>query len=237
MRNLCLAALALLCITASAGLVVIVRDEHRTASELQNTVAEVRMTATAWREYSQEQTGQLRSPRTQKAIEAAIEVGATAKASLLLVNTQLLPRTWKTIDGLHRASDKLAELTEHTDAQLNQQVMPGFADFIRNSIKLENQLGIDADELGQAIRLTSGQTSLSLQEIQKRIADPRFDSILDSISGTAEHLNGTTAEIEEASRRLPDIAEALAKISKTTSRFSKAYWVARILSIVMPLVP
>jgi len=237
MRNITLAALGLLCITASVGLAVAIRDEHRTAVEIQSTVAEIKMTATAWREYSQEQTTQLRSPRTQKAIEAAIEVGATAKASLLLVNTQLLPRTWKAVDGMREATGRLSDLTAHTDAQLNQQVMPGFADLIRNSIKLENQLGVDVDELGEAIRLTSQQTGLSLQEIQKRIADPRFDSILDSMSGTASHLNGTSAEIEEASRRLPEIAEALAKISKTTSRFSKAYWVARILSIIVPLVP
>jgi hypothetical protein len=237
MRNFCLAALGILCITASAGLVVAIRDEHRTAGEIQSTVAEIKMTATAWREYSEEQTGQLRSPRTQRAIEAAIEVGATAKASLLLVNTQLLPRTWKTVDSLREATGRISDLTAHTDAQLNQQVMPGFADLIHNSIKLENQLGIDAKELGDAITLTSQQTGLSLQEIQKRIADPRFDAILDSLAGSAGHLNGTSAEVEAASRRFPEIADSLARISKTTSRFSKAYWVARILSIVVPLVP
>ena len=32
-----------------------------------------------------------------------IEVGATAKASLLLVNKQLLPRTWKAVDSLRTA--------------------------------------------------------------------------------------------------------------------------------------
>lgn len=237
MRNFCLAALGLLCITASVGLIVVVRDEHRTAGEIQATVAEVKMTASAWREYSQEEVAQLQSPRTQKAIEAAIEVGATAKASLLLVNKQLLPRTWKAVDSLRDATGRISDLTAHTDTQLNQQVMPGFADLIRNSIKLENQLGIDVEELGDAIKLTSQQTGLSLQEIQKRIADPRFDNILDSLAGTAGHLNGTTAEIEEASRKLPEIADALAKISTTSSRFSKAYWVARILSILVPLVP
>jgi hypothetical protein len=237
MRNFCLGALGLLCITASLGLTVVIRDEHKTASELESTVAEIKMTATAWREYSQEETAQLRSPRTQKAIEAAIEVGATAKASLLLVNTQLLPRTWKAVDSLREATGRISDLTAHTDSQLNQQVMPGFADLIRNSIKIENQLGIDVEELGEAIKLTSRQTGLSLQEIQKRIGDPRFDGILDSIAGVAGHLNNTSAEIEQASRRLPEIADALANISKTTSRFSKAYWVARILSIVVPLVP
>src|SRR5262245_40440367 len=108
MRNFCLAAVAILCITASLGLIVVVRDEHMTGSWLQSTVAEVRMTATAWREYSQEQVGQLRSPRTQKAIEAAIEVGATAKASLLLVNKQLLPRTWKAVDSLRDATGRIS---------------------------------------------------------------------------------------------------------------------------------
>ena len=237
MRNFCLAALGILCITASGGVAVVIRDEHRTAGEIQNTVAEIRITATAWREYSEEQTGQLKSPRTQKAIESAIEVGATARASLLLVNTQLLPRTWKAVDSLREATGRISDLTAHTDAQLNQQVMPGFADLIRNSIKLENQLGVDAEELGDAIKLTSQQTGLSLQEIQNRMADPRFDSILDSLAGSAAHMNGTSAEIGAASQRLPEIADALAKISKTTSRFSKAYWVARILSIVVPLVP
>jgi len=169
--------------------------------------------------------------------QRVIEVGATAKASLLLVNKQLLPRTWKAVDSLRDATGRISDLTAHTDTQLNQQVMPGFADLIRNSIKLENQLGVDVEELGDAIKLTSQQTGLSLQEIQKRIADPRFDSILDSIAGTAGHLNGTSAEIEEASRRLPEIADSLAKISHTTSRFSKAYWVAKILSILVPLVP
>jgi hypothetical protein len=166
-----------------------------------------------------------------------VEDESSAKASLLLVNTQLLPRTWKAVDSMREATGPISDLTAHTDSQLNQQVMPGFADLIRNSIKLENQLGIDVEELDDAINLTSQQTGLSLREIQKRIADPRFDSILDSIAGTAGHLNNTSAEIDEASRRLPEIAEALAKISKTTSRFSKAYWVARILSIVVPLVP
>jgi hypothetical protein len=173
----------------------------------------------------------------QEYLAEFIEVGATAKASLLLINTQLLPKTWKAVDSLKEATGRISDLTAHTDTQLNQQIMPGFADLIRNSIKLENQLGIDVEELGDAIKLTSQQTGLSLQEIQKRIADPRFDTILDTLAGTASHLNGTTAEIEAASRRLPEIADALAKISKTTSRFSKAYWVARILSIVVPLVP
>jgi len=45
------------------------------------------------------------------------------------------------------------------------------------------------------------------------------------------------ANVNKASANLPDIAESLSKIARTTSKFSKAYWLSRIISVFLPLVP
>jgi hypothetical protein len=229
--------IGLLCCSLIASSVVISRTVVKRTEKLPEVIDNVNGASLAWRVYSEKQTAQLESPKTQKAIEAAIEVGAAAKGSLLLVNTQLLPRAWKEVDALHVATDKLAAFTEHTDTSVNQTMMPELARLLHNLGDVPIKLGVDMDTIAEALKLTSQNTGLTLQAVQKRIADPRFDQLFDQVLTGTAHLVATAAQIEEASKRLPEIAEALAKISKTTSRFTKAYWIARILSILIPLIP
>ena len=230
-------AIAVFFLTLAVCAIVVTHDFHSVTGEAHGPLASLNGAASDVAEYVRTEKARLEDPKNEKALDAAIQVGAVFNASGRLLNREVLPRLWKEIDSLHTGTDALTAFVQHSDASLNQGLLPALT-------KTANRFGVTIDELDHAIKIASDQTGLSLREIQRRMADPRWDALMDSLVDTGKHVDGTAAQVEgtmanvnKASANLPDIAESLSKIARTTSKFSKAYWLSRIISVFLPLVP
>ena len=224
-------------LTLAVCAIVATRDFHSITGEAHGPLTSLNGAASDVAEYVRTEKHRLEDPKNEKALDAAIQVGAVFNASGRLLNREVLPRLWREIDSLHTGTDAMTAFVQHSDASLNEGLLPALT-------KTADRFGVTIDELDRAIKLASDQTGLSLQEIQRRMADPRWDALMDSLADTSKHVDGASVQIEgtmtninRASANLPDIAESLSKIAKTSSKFAKAYWLSRIISVFLPLVP
>jgi hypothetical protein len=195
------------------------------------------------KEYVHAEKATLEDPRNAKAIEAATQVGAVFNASGRLLNTQTLPRANKVLDALTAEAVALKVTTDESTRQLRQNgdSANGVLVAARSTVTVlgavADKLGIDMGTLTLAIQKTSDTANLTVAEITKRVADPKFDEVLDGVLAAETSLTHVAGEVALASDRLPEIAADLRKVTKASGRFANAYWIAKILAILLPLVP
>lgn len=206
---------------------------QRTAATAQ-IVQEVSATG---KEYLDEQLVLFRSPKYQKSIEATIQTGAYANSVLRSINTQVLPEAKGLLTRLQGSADALTgqltameTLTKNLDRSINVEIVPELKTLL-------SKLSLTADDVKTAIQLATEEGLLTMKQVRSLVSDPAWQRTLTEIANGTANLATTTANVAEASKRIPEIAESLAKIAKTSSKFSKVFWLAKIIGLLVPLIP
>jgi hypothetical protein len=240
-------------LTLAVCAIVATHDWHSITGELHGTLVTANGTVGDIAAYVHAEKMRIEDPKNQKAIDAAIQLGAVFNGSGRLLNKEVLPRLWSEIDALHAGTDNLALFVKHSDDSLNRQGVPFLTPpgVLPAAAMTISKFGVTTDALNQAIDQVVSTTGVARDEVLRKMNDPRFGELLDEavalarktnatmdqVDGTMTEVHATAGNVETASEQLPDIAASLAKIAKTTSQFSKAYWLSRIISVFLPLVP
>ncbi len=210
------------------------------------TATELRRGSTSLADFAEFQTAQLQSERSQKIINANLELGATAKGSLLAFNRLILPRLAKTLDesqNLLLDTRRSVVATENLIAQTNRRLnddgglLPEATLLIRSLSITADRFGFTIESLDKSLQMIAEKAGLSLDEIYKLLASPEWlqtlkhlESSTANFASTSRHVDRTAAEIEKAMQSAPEIAKALERISKTSSKYQKALLLVSILS-------
>jgi hypothetical protein len=64
------------------------------------------------------------------------------------------------------------------------------------------------------------------------VGDPALGGSLREIQAILSHVDATAGQLEEGSRRVPGIADSVQKIAATSSKYQKAFLLARIFSYI-----
>jgi hypothetical protein len=200
-------------------------DMRSAAKETSATMAEAKAAVAELRDYSREQLARLRDPRNSKAIDAAIQTAAVFNGTGRLINTQLIPRAMKTLDGLAESTASLNRMIQATDHSVNVEIAPEAARSLQSSNEALKELSITLQE-------TSGRANTSLDDIHHLLSDPAWAESLDSIQSVTENISGITAELEKASQQMPEIARSVSQIASTTSRYRRWILLSQIFSAV-----
>jgi hypothetical protein len=187
----------------------IVPKAASTLQSLNDTALDLRRASRAIAEYSEAQIEVLRSPRSQKAIQAGIEVAAAAKGTILVVNTQILPRAIRTLDELNVTIGKLNETVDHTDLSVNRDMLPAAT---RTLV-----------ELTETIKTASTEMQKTQEDIHYVLADPAITESIDELASASAHLDQTMLNVEEATD----------SIKKAVSPKRANFWM-RLLSFFVP---
>jgi hypothetical protein len=213
---------------ALAELGLFFRDMRSAAKETSATMAEAKAAVCELRDYSREQLARLRDPRNAKAIDAAIQTAAVFNGTGRLINTQLIPRAMKTLDGLAESTASLNRMFQSTDHSVNAEITPEVVRLLQSS---------DAalKELSTALRDASGRVNASFDDLHHLLSDPAWVASLDSIQSATENVSGITAELERASQQMPEITTSINQIASTSSRYRRWILLSQIFSLcVMP---
>jgi hypothetical protein len=210
---------------ALAELGLFFRDLRSAAKEASATMAEAKATVSELLDYSREQLARLRDPRNSKAIDAAIQTAAVFNGTGRLINTQLIPRAMKTLDGLAESTASLNRMIEETDHSVNAEITP---EAVR-SLKSGDQA---LKELSTVLQEASGRANASLDDIHSILSDPAWVVSLNSIQSATGNVSGITAELEKASQQMPEITKSVNQISSTSSRYRRWILLSQIFSAV-----
>lgn len=201
------------------------------------TAENLRQTSQVTGAYVEDQLAAFRSPKNQKALEAGLQTGAFANSVLRGINTQILPEAKLVLVSLQDSADALTaeleaarDLTRNLDKSINVQLLPELQRLLAHA-------GLATDDIRLAILSGFDSGMLVLDDVRKLTASPEWQHLLVAAAEGTENLAQTTANIADASAMLPEIANDFARISKTSSRFSKVLILARILSLLVPLIP
>jgi hypothetical protein len=201
------------------------RDLRSAAKEAAATMSEAKAAVSEIRDYSREQLARLRDPRNSKAIDAAIQTAAVFNGTGRLINTQLIPRAMKTLDGLAESTASLNRMIEATDHSVNAEIAPEAVHSLQSSNEALKELSVTLQE-------ASGRANASLDDIHSILSDPAWTASLSSIQSTTENVSGITAELEKASQQIPEIAHSVNRIASTTSRYRRWILLSQIFSAV-----
>jgi hypothetical protein len=91
--------------------------------------------------------------------------------------------------------------------------------------------------LDESLKTASDGANADLRDIHQILSDPSLTASQQEALGILTDIHGTTEQVQAASKNLPDIAASIDKMAKTSSKFSKAYWLARIASLFGFLIP
>jgi uncharacterized protein YoxC len=108
-RNIAFACLAI----ALAGCAVLLtHDVHSLTGAAHGTLNNVNAATGTLADYARDESTLLRSPKNQAALDAAVQLGGVFNGSGRLLNTQVIPRAMKTLDGLTAETASLKTLTD-----------------------------------------------------------------------------------------------------------------------------
>ena len=203
---------------------LLARDLRQATARAGETIVEARLAITDARDYTREQMERLRDPRDKKALDAAIQTAAVYNATGRLINTQVIPRAMATLDHLSASAESLNAMVQRTDASINNDLVPGATVTLQSTDAALEELTLGLSDAH--IRANS-----TLDEVRLLIADPAWKATLAEINRTTHHTAGIAADIDAATDHLPGIAEDLQKISNTSSKYSKALAIARVISL------
>ncbi len=217
--------LLVVAIFALAELGLFFRDMRSAARETTATMAEAKATISELRDYSREQLARLRDPRNSKAIDAAIQTAAVFNGTGRLINTALIPRAMKTMDGLAESIASLNRMIQATDHSVNVKIAPEAVRSLQSSDAALKELSI-------VLKEASGLANASLDDIHAILSDPAWAASLDSIQSATENVSGITAELEKASEQMPEITNSINQIASTSSRYRRWILLSQIFSAV-----
>jgi hypothetical protein len=208
---------------------LLARDLRQATAQAGETIVEARLAITDARDYTREQMERIRDPRNRKSLDAAIQTAAVYNATGRLINTQIIPRAMATLDHLSASAESLNAMVQRTDASINNDLVPGATVTLQST---------DAalEELTLGLSDAHIRANATLDEARLLIADPAWKATLAEINRTSHHTAGIAADIDAATDRLPGIADDLQKISNTSSRYSKALAIARVVALFSQLI-
>jgi len=225
-KSIMFAAVAVYCLCASffvlAAIVKVNQQLDRIGNETVLTLQSIRQTTSLVNTYTSSALEALNDPRNKKSLQAGLEVAATAKGSLLLINRQVIPRAITTLDELNASLASVNRLVSDTNDQVNGHVLP--------------QTDQALVELQKTLQETQGAIKAGSDSITRLTGDPAISASLASLAATSSHLDETTANIAEASRQLPSIAASVEKISKTSSKYRKLLILTQITSALVAAI-
>lgn len=160
------------------------------------------------------------------------ELGQTERELTALVtdtrrNTGRL--TDSVITRMDRVQDNLDSLRAVTDQTASTVKQLGDA-----TERLMSRYGLTADEATQAIRTASEKTGLSMDELKRQIADPRWQKAADNLVAATGEADRTLvdfhAQMNATLAEMPGIARDVHKTTTTISRFARISIVTSIIS-------
>jgi hypothetical protein len=134
-----------------------------------------------------------------------------------------------TLDNLSASAESLNAMVQRTDASINNDLVPGATVTLQSTDAALEELTLGLSDAH--IRANS-----TLDEVRLLIADPAWKATLAEINRTTHHTAGIAADIDAATDHLPGIAADLQKISNTSSRYSKALAIARVVALFSQLI-
>lgn len=201
------------------------RLEREFAPDLKSSISHINKSAenlekitTSTQEYLGIQLKMLKSPSSQAALKASIEVAATAKGSLLVLNKVILPEVRDTVKSANEAVQSLNELVMNSNSRINQELLP--------------EATATLSEVRTSVKTVQEETVRIGNDISLILANPAITDSLDSIAASTEHLRNSSKYIEEAIAEAPGIAKDVHTVTSNTSKVSKAVSIGRIVLIV-----
>ena len=161
---------------ALAELGLFFRDMRSAAKETTATMAEAKAAVSELRDYSREQLTRLRDPRNSKAIDAAIQTAAVFNGTGRLINTQLIPRAMKTLDGLAESTESLNRMIQETNQSLNAEIAPEAVSGLEN--------------LNKSLQEASGRANANLDDIHRLLSDPSLAQDQQEMMAILQHTDG-----------------------------------------------
>ncbi len=237
-------AVIILCLSLSGSTIWVAHRVDVLSRKGEEIARHVSETTDSIADAAQVYSEQVRSPQNLKSIEHGMELGKVATETVVKFNRSTIPILNAALTDLRGNEASLNRLTLSLDSfvakdlsglitSLTDQVA---GHLIPEMTQLLAKLGLTTDDLRTSIKIAFDQAILSLEDIHKLAADPKWQQILTSVAQGVEHVNGTSAQVELASKSLPAIAESLAKIAKSGATFNKLIAVARILSLIVPIL-
>lgn len=202
-----------------------VMDARALIRETSSTVSELKTAAKSLREYSDEQISNLRSEKNKKAIDSAIQTVAVFNATGRLINTQVIPRTLKTLDNVDQSVVLLNSMIQETNQSLNKEVAPEVTKTLQAATETLNSTS-------DAVRTSSQEIKGIAEDIRTVVSDASIRESLENIKQTTQHMDEVSANISEASKRAISVADSVEKIAKTSAKYRKAILISQILSIL-----
>lgn len=182
----------------------------------------------------------------KKSIDAALQVGATAKGSLQLLNRTTIPllnNNLRSSDDLIRSLQEntasLNRLTINLDDRINGNagLLVASTDLVRSLTETSNKFGLSISTLDSVLRTVADKANMSLDEVYSLISSPEWKLALQGIAATSTNLASTSAKVDATTEQIrlamlkaPSIAESLEKIAKTSSRYQRAVLITGIVS-------
>ena len=235
--------LCLLLVVAIVSVGNIAWNVRNVIRETNETMKEIRRGSKSLSDFAEYQTEQLQSDKTQKVLNANLELGAAAKGTVQAFNRLIIPRLMQNLDSSNAALIELrgtvrngGDLISNTDKSLNQDLLPQAAALIHSLTATADRFGLTVETLDKSLQAIASKTNLSLDEIYSLLSDPHWRNTLANIdegslffASTSRHVDATAAEIEKAMQNAPSIANSLERIARTSSRFTKITLIANII--------
>jgi hypothetical protein len=137
----------------------------------------------------------------------------------------LQAKTIASLDRLNASADALTALLSNTDNSINGRLIPNAVDSLDSIEALTKEASADLSE-------ASDRANASLDDIHRLLSDPAWAESLNSIQSTTENVSGMTAELEKASRQIPEISRSVNEIASTSSRYRRWILLSQIFSAV-----
>lgn len=212
---------------------------HVTRPKLLETQAALNDMALNLRDYAKDQTEDLRSPRNQKMVEHYLQIGEAGLLTIQKLNRTTIPRLNSAFDelvivehGVQRVTTSadqgmlaLADLIRHSDASMNQELVPRIA-------KLADSLNITILDLNADVKRALEAGLTTADTLNKALTNPRIDALLEHTTGAMTNLEATTAHVEEGFREFPTLVKLYEKYAKAATRWQKAIYLAQIINLL-----
>lgn len=190
--------------------------------DLRGATENLRNTSKEFNDYWVAQRQVLESTKNQKAVEAALAVGATYQATGRLINTQVIPAVLAQLRSSTAATDRLeglvgegSRLVADTNTRVNQELLPEIVAGTKSVTKLVDGVNVIAQGTGASVEQVIGALNhlvamgdVTVQTVNQRLADPKLDELLAAAVGTAQHTQGVASSLDTAAAELPPIVRS-----------------------------
>lgn len=200
--------------------------------DLRGATENLRNTSKEFNDYWVAQRQVLESTKNQKAVEAALAVGATYQATGRLINTQVIPAILRQLEAGTLTTHKLLEVADEArgmasagkalvsgvEKEVNSQLLPEITAGVQELNKLARMVERLAEGTGASVQEVIGALNhlvamgdVTVQTVNQRLADPKLDELLAAAVGTVQHTQGVATSLDIAAAEIPPIVKSARK--------------------------